>query len=574
MAREIGSARIPAQELLTPQDVFCLVAERIIGERIEGNLLTLAKVGGTQIDPIAEQPIRYAVNRVALSEADKLARETVIKPWMQEAGMTLLEHPFGLIGTYHGTDPTLPPLVILSHTDSVPKADMYDGVTGVVGGIEVVKAIHSLGMTPKRSIMVISLTGEESSGFGFALFGSRGMFHGLTEKEFDSRNPGGESIREVLGEEDAKRVSIPIFGPRGADLPTPYVAVELHVEQDKKLDEAGVDLGVVEAIAAPIRYQVQIGDTPLEADSTIYPFAKYLQLRVEGKTGHSGATPMGNRADGLVTTARFLLLFLAQQERTDKKTVTIGDLIIEEQAINKIPGITQTLLRITGESREEVNEIIQQFNQQVAAENSDPLLPTRFYPNPISLEEVETPENPRFFKPEEVSERQQIGFSLILATHRFANMFSDKKVVGTVGTYTTTPEGKIVLALDIRGINQEPRDQAIEKIKQESETAGWYTQVNFGDRLAGSGDPVVLDPTLVKTTQDLINANRIATSQVMFSAAGHDSQNTARAGIPTVMIFCQSNKGGIAHHPDAWTDPKNLEKGVRALAALTLKLTL
>ena len=53
---------------------------------------------------------------------------------------------------------------------------------------------------------------------------------------------------------------------------------------------------------------------------------------------------------------------------------------------------------------------------------------------------------------------------------------------------------------------------------------------------------------------------------------GHEAQNAAKAGHPTVMIFCQSNAGGIAHHPDAYTHPENLEKGVRALAALTMRL--
>ncbi|HYH36235.1 MAG TPA: M20/M25/M40 family metallo-hydrolase, partial [Candidatus Saccharimonadales bacterium] len=63
----------------------------------------------------------------------------------------------------------------------------------------------------------------------------------------------------------------------------------------------------------------------------------------------------------------------------------------------------------------------------------------------------------------------------------------------------------------------------------------------------------------------------IGSSQQMFSAAGHDTQNAARAGIPSVMIFCQS-RDGIAHNPEAFTSPDNIRKGVQAQAALLLRL--
>ena len=96
--------------------------------------------------------------------------------------------------------------------------------------------------------------------------------------------------------------------------------------------------------------------------------------------------------------------------------------------------------------------------------------------------------------------------------------------------------------------------------------------VDFGEPLAGSGDPVVLDSSLVGMAKSTIDEFSLGSSTVMFSAAGHDAQNAAKAGIPTVMIFTQSNNGGIAHHPDAYTDPQNLQQGVRALTALMLKL--
>lgn len=174
------------------QDPTLRVMELIHGADVERNLLDLAQIGGTLIEGIPQQPERYSVNRLALGEADKVARDTFIRPLMEASGMEVHEHPLGIIGTRYGKNRDLAPLVIISHTDSVPKGDMYDGDLGVIGGIQVIQAMETAGIENERDIHVISITGEESSGFGLALFGSRGMFQGLTDRELDSRIPGGK----------------------------------------------------------------------------------------------------------------------------------------------------------------------------------------------------------------------------------------------------------------------------------------------------------------------------------------------------------------------------------------------
>ncbi len=548
------------------------VFEYINGSEIESKLVNLAKIGGVIIDPTLEQPERYATSRLALSPIDLTARETYVAPLMEGAGMTVQEHPFGLIGTLEGKNPDLAPLVIFSHTDTVPKGDMYDGVTGVLGGITVVEAITKAGLTPKRNIHVVALTGEESSAFGFALFGSRGMWHGLSERELDAKIPEGKTIRETLGEEVSEIVRHPIVG-EGGTIPTPHAVVELHVEQNDTLEKAGIDLGVVEAIAAPIRYDVKFGNQPLEADLNNPSHSIIFNIKVEGKSDHSGATPMGlhNRADGLSETAKILLAILEQD--SELSSVDIGSIKIDGQALNKVPGLTTTEIRLSGESQHDFEErwlalekILERHNAILEQEV------TRFGSVPISVELIDEDSAPQFFKKNEIAARQKAALDFIVDVNQVANLHASESVVGTVGT-VSTQNGIISLGLDVRGIDSLSRDKALHTMKTNAGILVHPDSAQFGQELPGSGDPVQLDLTLVDMAKNTIDSLGIGSSMVMNSAAGHDAQNAAKAGHRTVMIFCQSNAGGIAHHPDAYTSPDNLEKGVKALAALTLQLT-
>jgi acetylornithine deacetylase/succinyl-diaminopimelate desuccinylase-like protein len=544
------------------------------GEEIEGRLLALASIGGARLESTPEQPERYATNRVALSAEDIQARQDFIKPLMREAGMEVHDHPFGLIGVTAGEDPSLAPLVRLSHTDTVPNGDMYDGTLGVIGELEVARAMREAGARPHRTIIDIALTGEESAAFGFATFGSQAMFHGLTDKDLDSSNAQGVSIRDMLTQTEIATVRQPIFGPDRM-FGIPHAVVELHVEQGSTLEARGIDLGVVEAIAAPMRYVVEIGGTALRAQASDHEAAKYLQLTVQGQADHSGTTPMGagTRADGLVETAEYLRpLILAQLEK-EKERITIGEIVIEDGAINKIPGTTTTLLRLNGRGPAEIDKVLDILKVRLVEQNKKYDGPdTRFGAQPLSLEEIKQPEAV-FFGQQEMLRRQAVALGLVSLVNKAATSYAHEKVVGTVGTYTTTDEGIIKLGLDIRGIERQSRNAVVARIKaQAARYTGVLASTMLGEPLSGSGDPVELDKSLVNSARDAVEDFGIGSSDIMFSAAGHDAQNAARVGIPAVMLFCQSGHEGIAHHPDAYTNPANLRKGVGALAALSMRL--
>jgi acetylornithine deacetylase/succinyl-diaminopimelate desuccinylase-like protein len=550
------------------------VIDCIDGQEVVDELLAVATIGGERLEPTADHPRDHiATNRLALTPADIEARQAFIKPRMSEAGMRVLDdHPMAVIGLYPGRYEELEPVIALSHTDTVPGGDIYDGTLGVLGALKAVQIMHAQNLYPERDIMVVSLTLEESSRFGSALRGSQALFHGLTESELDLRRDNDQSIREALGEKGVKRAREPEFGPNGSMLPTPYAVVELHVEQDRKLIDGNLDLGVVHSIATPVRYRAKTGERPLSLDHEAYAHERYFRLTVHGKQDHSGATPMGvvHRADGLLETAQILTELFEKQDK--EKVLAVSGIEVAQAAMNKVPGVTTTTLRLAADSQQAVEEAQRQLTttlEQREAYHADS--PSPFPAEPFELERIEKAEAGLFFASTEMRARQRAALRLITSVNRAAIQRTHDNVVGTVASFATSREGVITLEVDIRGIELTSRDKTVEYVRQDLARVR-LGNIALGEPLAGSGDaPVELDSRLVALGLDTIDYFKIGSVKPMFSAAGHDTQNAARAGIPSVMIFCQS-KDGIAHNPNAFTSPANIQRGVQAQAALLLRL--
>lgn len=552
------------------------ILERIGGREIEQELVSLARIGGRPIEPTAYLPERYATNRLAISELDEEARMHVAQ-LMERAGMEVDSgHPLGVFGILRGSDLSLDPVLLISHTDTVPNGDMYDGTTGVIAAVKVVEAIQAEDIKPKRTIIVGDITGEESAGYNTATFGSRSLFHGLDDKSLDSRKAGGLSIREALGADDAQTAQYPIFGPKGDIAPTPHAVIELHVEQGDLLAGSGIDLGVVEVIAGPRRFKVEIGETAIPPDSGAYAKEKYFKLRVGGQAAHSGTTPMGEeyRADGLAETARCLLPLINQYLFRDGG-LSIGDVQIDGQAMNKVPGITETMIKMSGQSEYEIATILSDLKAIIDERNRWHEYPgnSKFDGGPLTLEEIEHSAAGAFFSPIDSLVRYKAAFELIDGVKKAATAQGSRGVVGTVGTFNVLRDGRLALDLDVRGTETESRTATLAAIDQYGQFLQRFARVKFNE-LAGGHDPVSLDSNLVRLAVDVIKKFDIGTCRVMPSAAGHDARNSAEADIPTVMIFCPSRNEGKAHHPDAYSTPEDLENGARALAALTAELCL
>ena len=262
---------------------------------------------------ISENP-PPVVTRVLFSEADLRGRKFV-KDLCRKAGLILREDAVGnIFARWEGADKKLPAVATGSHIDAIPNAGKYDGVVGVLGAIEAIRALKKAGFRPTRSIELIVFTAEEPTRFGLGCLGSRLMSGVLSPvKAAHLKDPDGRSLERWRNQAGCRgRLNtVPLRGK-------PYSAfVELHIEQGPLLERDEVSIGVVEKIAAP---------------ST-------LRLQLTGVGGHAGATLMPGRRDALLAGAEIALAVekIVNTSGNPDTVGTTGIFRIEPGAVNSVP---------------------------------------------------------------------------------------------------------------------------------------------------------------------------------------------------------------------------------------------
>lgn len=438
-------------------DLTEIILQKIAGSKLEHNLKLLAQVGGK----ILESGYT-SVTRLALSQEDYQARQKILLPWMQNAGMTVEEHPLGLIGMYAGENSDLSPIIVFSHFDSVPESGMYDGDVGTVAAIEIINLLYQIKIRLKRTVIVVAFSGEEASRFNIAHIGSISMFRGLNENDLNTKKAGDLSVREILNEE--KQIAIVKKQIFGTKYPKPCAAVELHIDQTGQLEKLDKEIGVVTAIAGFSRFNISIGDEPLAVDEQTHAMNCHFKITVHGKSGHSGGTPMGkdHRADGLVVMAQILEhLYTLQEKQNVDTAISIGQVFIQSEAINKIPGTVETTIKISANHPSSVDQRASEISRYIGSLNSKiAMVLPQFDPDPIAFEKIE--DHDHFYEPKCMTARHASASALIQYVHDVCN--THQNTVGTVGTYKIEG-GKIILGLDVRGIDRVARDQAVNEIK-------------------------------------------------------------------------------------------------------------
>ncbi len=271
---------------------------------------------GAEIDALAlhsETPAP-SVTRVLWTKQD-MAGRAELKGLIEAAGLAWREDALGnLFARWEGSDPDLPAVATGSHTDAIPHAGKYDGVVGVLGGLEAIRALKREGFMPRRSIELIAFTAEEPTRFGVGCLGSRAMSGALTTDAL-------RALRDAdgMGLEDA-RAAVGYTTPLETVQLTPgaYSAfVELHIEQGPELERAGLPIGLVTAIAAPAS----------------------LMLHLTGEGGHAGARLMPGRKDAFLAAAEIALAVERVTLATGALDAvgTAGLVQVHPNAINSIP---------------------------------------------------------------------------------------------------------------------------------------------------------------------------------------------------------------------------------------------
>ncbi|XP_041007652.1 ureidoglycolate hydrolase [Juglans microcarpa x Juglans regia] len=273
-----------------------------------------------QIDELASFSDTPApsVTRILYTEKDVLARR-YIKNLMGLSGLSVREDAVGnIFGRWDGYEPELSAVATGSHIDAIPYSGKYDGVVGVLGAIEAINVLKRFGFKPRRSLEIILFTSEEPTRFGISCLGSRLLAGSEVLAKALKTTVGAkngsflDAARSAGYVKDDNDLSS-VFIKKGS-----YSAfVELHIEQGPILEEEGISIGIVTAIAAPASIKVEF----------------------EGNGGHAGAVLMPNRNDaGLAAAELALAVEKHVLESGSVDTVgTVGILELHPGAINSIP---------------------------------------------------------------------------------------------------------------------------------------------------------------------------------------------------------------------------------------------
>ena len=275
---------------------------KVNGDRRWESLMEMAKIGATE---------KGGVCRLALTDVDKAARDLFVK-WCEDAGCTVTVDEMGnIFGRRAGKNDDLAPVMTGSHIDSQPTGGKFDGIYGVLAGLEVIRTLNDMGLETERPIEVSAWTNEEGSRFAPAMIAS-GVFAGIFDLDYglSQKDADGKSIGEEL-----KRIGY--AGPEKCGGREIAAFFEAHIEQGPILEAEEKTIGVVQGVQGMRWYDVE----------------------VTGMESHAGTTPMERRKDAAVGAARMVdaLDRLGNDNRPDTRT-TCGMFEVSPGSRNVIPG--------------------------------------------------------------------------------------------------------------------------------------------------------------------------------------------------------------------------------------------
>ncbi|OJA54666.1 Zn-dependent hydrolase [Burkholderia ubonensis] len=275
---------------------------KVDGKRLWDSLMQMAKIGATP---------KGGVCRLALTDLDKAGRDLIVN-WAKAAGCTVTVDQMGnVFMRREGRVPDAPPVVTGSHADSQPTGGRFDGIYGVLGGLEVIRSLNDYGIETEHPVEVVIWTNEEGSRFAPAMVASgvfAGVFsldYGLSRKDVDGKTIGDELAR---------------IGYAG-DVPCGgrplHAAFELHIEQGPILEAEQKTIGVV----------------------TDAQGQRWYEITLTGQEAHAGPTPMPRRRDALLGASRVVdLVNRIGLDHAPFACATVGMMQVFPNSRNVIPG--------------------------------------------------------------------------------------------------------------------------------------------------------------------------------------------------------------------------------------------
>lgn len=272
---------------------------RVNGVRLNSWLTSFNSIGRTAT----------GINRVAYSPADLAGRAFTIDLFKQ-AGMTPVVDAAGNIhGRLEGSNPSLKPILIGSHVDSVTDGGNYDGPVGSFGAIEVARTLREQGVRLRHSLDVVVWQNEEGG-----TTGSKIAIGEITDADLDKVARSGKTIREGIGLIGGNVAQLKSVAKQKGDY---HCYIELHIEQGGLLEKANLQIGVVQGIVG----------------------LRWTEVTIDGFANHAGATPMDQRHDAMLAAAKFTVAVNeAITSEPGRQVATVGRLNVSPNTTNVIPG--------------------------------------------------------------------------------------------------------------------------------------------------------------------------------------------------------------------------------------------
>jgi len=266
---------------------------------------------------------------------------------MQEAGLTVsIDAASNLIGSLPGSDLSLAPIMIGSHTDTVTGGGRFDGIIGVLAGIEIARLLQESGKQLRHPLQIVDFTAEEPSEFGISTIGSRGMVGNLSEAMLELRDETGLKLSDAINRQGGNTALLVDEAKRPGDV---ALYLELHIEQGPVLEQSRHQLGAVLGIVGIHRYRITI----------------------KGAPNHAGTTPMTLRNDALAGFCEIGLAFERHcNVHANEAVGTIGKVTNEPNASNVVPGFVRFELEIRSLDRTAADAVYTAFaaeSTQIAA---------------------------------------------------------------------------------------------------------------------------------------------------------------------------------------------------------------
>ncbi len=275
---------------------------RINGDRLWDTIMEMARIG---------PGVAGGNNRQTLTDADGEGRHLFAR-WCKEAGLSMGVDTMGnMFARREGADPDALPVYVGSHLDTQPTGGKYDGVLGVLGGLEIIRTLNDLEIKTKHPIVVTNWTNEEGTRFAPAMLAS-GVFAGVHEQDWAYAREDAKGKK--FGDELAR---IGWKGDEEVGARKMHAFFELHIEQGPILEAEGKDIGVV----------------------THGQGLSWTQVTITGKEAHTGSTPMPMRKNAGLGMAKVLQLVdeIAWSHKPDAVGAA-GHIDVYPNSRNVIPG--------------------------------------------------------------------------------------------------------------------------------------------------------------------------------------------------------------------------------------------